>query len=177
MSEGRLPHTVNTRKAVTRSARYDGVLGAQELPRLADVLDPANAAPVTAALSFGRDDEGRQRIVVETRATVHLECQRCLERFEQQLESHSELAIVRTDEEAQQVPSRYEPALLGDEADLWEIVAEEIALGLPVAAMHAPEDCAAQLPEAADEEFEGQAAERSNPFAVLSTLLEESKDN
>ena len=182
MSEGRLPHTVSTRKAVTRGACYSGELGARELPRLEHVLDPENSGAVRATLRFGRDDEDRQTVFVETHASVMLECQRCLERFPRELESSSALAIVRTDDEARQLPARYEPLLIGEEADLWAIVAEEVSLALPVVAMHSEAECAARLPEggaaaagAGDGTIEeGEGGERRpNPFEVLSELLKD----
>jgi uncharacterized protein len=180
MSEGLLPHTVSTRKAVTRGACYSGALGAQELPRLADVLDPENGAAVHASLRFGRDDEDRQTVQVETQATVVLECQRCLGRFPCELESRSELAIVRNDEEARQLPARYEPLLAGEETDLWEIVAEEVSLALPVVPLHSESECPVRLRDdnGGDADLEAGAGgnRRPNPFEALSALLDDSDD-
>jgi uncharacterized protein len=186
MSEGPLPHTVITRKAVTREARYSGVLGAAELPQLKDVLGAADTAPVSAEMRFFRDEEERQVVAVKLHARVRLECQRCLEMFDTDIASESELAIVRSDEEAQALPARYEPLIALEEADLWRIVEEELALALPVVAYHPAGECAvapvpgeAALPEesagggARRERGESAGEERPNPFGVLSSLLEQ----
>ena len=180
MSDGPLPHTVNTRKAVTLEARYSGTLKAANLSRLSDVLLDDGGDAVSAQIQFARDDEGRQIVLVEVAAVVLLECQRCLERFRQPVDSSSELAIVRTDEEAKQLPPRYEPLLAGEETDLWEIVGEELALALPVAALHPEGECPVVLPSATPDEIGSEqalendsGAARRKPFDVLSTLLDD----
>lgn len=185
MSDGLLPHTVITRKAVTREARYSGTLGPRQLPRLSHVLRGNAGDSVQAEIAFIRDDEERQVVLVDLSAEVELECQRCLEPVRQGIKSHSELAIVRTDQEAQQLPARYEPLIVAEEADLWEIVQEELSLALPVVAYHPEGECStAQLAPATkgegafDELDDGaEEAERPNPFEVLSSLLVDGQDS
>jgi uncharacterized protein len=175
MSEGLLPQTVNTRKAVTREARYRGVLGAEQLPQLQELLI-AERYPVAVDMRFFPDDQGQQRISVELTATVRMVCQRCLEPFTSHIASRSELGIVRSDEEAQHLPADCEPLIALAETDLWRVAEEELALALPVVAYHPEGEC----PGAADPggsqetaEAQGSPAEASpNPFDVLSTLLD-----
>lgn len=176
MSEGPLPHTVNTRKAVALEAHYKGSLSAAELPQLRDVLPADSPAPVAAEMRFHRDDEGRQRVSVALDATVTLVCQRCLEAFTSQVDSRSELAICRTDEEARALPASLEPLLAVEETDLWRVAEEELALALPVVAYHPDGECAvAKVPEEpqapSDDGIAGD--ESSNPFDVLSDLLDD----
>jgi len=178
MSDGPLPHTVDTRKAVTLEACYSGTLKAANLSRLSDVLLDDGSDAVSARIQFTRDDEDRQIVLVELHAVVLLECQRCLEQFRQPLDSRSQLAIVRTDEEAKQLPPRYEPLLAGEDTDLWEIVGEELALALPVAALHPRGECPVVLNKAipgqagSEQALENDSGtERRNPFDVLSALL------
>jgi uncharacterized protein len=185
MSAGLLPHTVNTRKAVLRAARYAGVLGAEQLPQYREILDPVGATPLDLRIGFDRDDEDRQVVTVQLRARVSVECQRCLARFEQQLDSQSALAIVRSDEEAKQLPAAYEPLLAGEETDLWALAAEELALALPVVSYHPVADCSAARHGSRDDTQaraegstggSGEGSERQNPFSVLATLLESADD-
>ena len=169
MSAGPLPNRVNIRKAVTRSARYTGVLTASELPQFSSLLDPAQSQ-VEAVVEFGDDDEGRQFADVVMNATVTLECQRCLGPVQLTLESSSRLGLVHSDEQAKHLPAGYEPLIAVDEVDLWQVAAEELALALPVVAYHPAGEC--QAPGAPQVTDPGSPeSERENPFSVLSTLL------
>lgn len=180
MLDSSLPHTVNTRKAVIREARYAGTVGAGQLPSLSDVLAPGNDACVHAEVVFSRDEENRQVVTVSLNADVQVECQRCMERFGQTLESTSQLAIVRTDEEASLLSERYEPLMGAEDTDLWEIVAEELALVLPVVSYH-PGKCpeTRTVPAVENDPGDGavQEADRPNPFEGLSVLLKEGTQN
>jgi uncharacterized protein len=180
MLDSPLPHTVNTRKAVIRKARYAGTVGAGQLPSLSDVLASGNDACVLAEVVFSRDEENRQIVTVCLKADVLVECQRCMERFAQTLDSKSELAIVRTDEEASLLSERYEPLIGAEDTDLWEIVAEELALVLPVVSYH-PDKCpeTRMVPEVENDTEDGTVheADRPNPFEVLSVLLQEGTQN
>ena len=176
MPDSPLPHTVNTRKAVARAARYSGALGVQQLRSVADVLLADEGSLVRADIRFTRDDEDRQIVLVDIEAVVQLQCQRCLEPYTQAIESHSELAIVSSDEEARLLPARYEPLLAGEETDLWEVVAEELALALPVVGYHDRGMCppSRKVPEAQNrEDPDRDDGEHRSPFAALSTLLGE----
>lgn len=177
MSGGLLPHTVNTRKAIARDARYSGTLGAAQLEHFSDVLSCEDASAVNADVSFSSDDEGRQIATVHLRATVTMECQRCLERFKRDVSSSSDLAIVRTDEEAKHLPERYEPLITGEDTDLWHLVGEELALALPVVGMHPEGECPASplvrgKGVGAEKAAQPAAGDTTRPFADLSSLLQ-----
>jgi uncharacterized protein len=173
MSGGLLPQTVNTRKAVTREACYRGVLGAAQLPQLREML-PGDSQPVSVAMRFFSDEQGRKRISVELDATVQLVCQRCLEPFTSRIASRSELGIVRSDEEALHLPGDCEPLIALEETDLWRVAEEELALALPVVAYHPEGECSAVpgAPQSALEPGDLAGEETQNPFGVLSTLLD-----
>ena len=171
MSAGPLPQCVNLRKAVTRNARYEGLLGPRELPRFTDILSEGDRVHFTVV--FGVDVEDRQFAEVTIDATVRLECQRCLERFERQVSGHSHLALVPSDEHAKHLPAGYEPWIAMDEVDLWNMAAEELALALPVVAYHDRDECTAPalLPGSGRNKDTGRDAPSDSPFNVLSTLL------
>ena len=140
MSAGSLPQCVNVRKAVANEARYSGTLGGDELPQIRPYLDPENPG-IEVVVTCGRDEEGRQVVQVGIEGVVVLECQRCLKPLKQDVSSDSLLALVLTDEQAKQLPARYEPWIVADELDLWALAAEEIALCLPVVAYHPQDEC------------------------------------
>lgn len=175
MSDGALPHWVNTRKAVGREAHYSGTLGPDQLSEFASYLEPESGSAVRAEIRFGRDDDARSVVDVTLNARVQLECQRCLGSLARELHSVSRLALVPSDEHARHLPESYEPLIAGEETDLWAVVAEELALALPVVAYHAPGECATALAGSGEPQQEQAVgdAQRANPFDVLSVLLEQ----
>lgn len=183
MSEGLLPRTVNTRKAVTSEARYDGVLGPAQLGDFTGekLVDPK--AEIVVRIVFGRDEEDRQIAEVSLSADVEMQCQRCLQAFRLPLESHSQLALVRSDDEAKGLPARYEPLIVDDDIDLWSVVGEELALALPVVSYHPEGECPGLGVEpgvveaGAEAEESGKNVETRRPFAGLSALMKESSDD
>lgn len=178
MSAGLLPQCVNIRKAVTRSARYEGTVGAAEMGIGNGVPAPAEPG-VAVTVEFGEDDEMRQFARIELTAKVTLECQRCLGPVVRTLHSSSSLGLVRSDDEARQLPASYEPWVAIDEVDLWKMAAEEFALALPVVAYHDRSECQAPGSQERDEAatvLDDGAAQR-NPFSVLSSLLEDGSES
>ncbi|MEO1079135.1 MAG: YceD family protein [Pseudomonadota bacterium] len=167
MSGTPLSRRVTVRKAVTRNARYEGVLGPTQMPQFEDILRGEDALAISA--QFSRDDEERQILSVNMRARVVLECQRCLGKFERLLESRSALALVLTDEQAQALPREYEPWLVEDEVDLWAVTAEELALALPPVAYHPPGEC--EMPAHTAQAHEENTVREASPFGVLAELL------
>jgi uncharacterized protein len=169
MSADPPPQCVNIRKAVTREALYEGRLGALELERFGEFLPEGEGVRMSAR--FGKDEEGRQVVDLAVEGAVILECQRCLQPLNLPVQSESRLGLVLTDEQAQSLPKDYEPWIAVEEADLWAMAREELALALPVVAYHAEGECAAPM-VAATEDAPVEEGERQNPFDVLSKLLE-----
>ncbi|MEE4278164.1 MAG: YceD family protein [Halieaceae bacterium] len=171
MSATPLPQSVVVRKAVTRDARYEGVLGSEQLPQFSKILVGPDAAHIV--LQFGRDEAGRQILTVRMEARVRLQCQRCLGFFETSLIGDSRLALVLTDEQARALPQDYEPWLVDDDIDLWSVAGEELALAMPPVAYHPADECEAPAHSAGAPEVEPAATgPDDNPFGVLSTLLD-----
>ena len=168
------PNPVNTRNAVTRSARYEGSLGAEQIPQFADLLDPSSPA-VEVVVEFGEDDEGQQFAAVQMQGKVVLECQRCLQPVICELSGSSRLGIVPGDEQAKQLSSGLEPLIAVDEVDLWSLAEEELALALPVVAYHPDGECEppkSDRPVRSENQELGLSEEvADNPFSVLSSLL------
>lgn len=106
-----------------------------DFPRLADRLASA-AGAVTARLELGPAD-GTPVANLTVRGRVPLICQRCLEPLAHEFESESRLAFV-ADWDAR-VPADCE-AVAGDptRVDLLALVEDELLLGLPASAKHAP---------------------------------------
>ena len=174
MKTGALPKQLDLRGLAARGVRIEGTVSPEDLPRLADsgigIVESGSAA-----FDFRRDEEARYVVAVSVEARVVMQCQRCLRDIEVQIKSASLMACVWTDEEAATLPTTYEPLLVDDNADLSNIVEEEILLAIPVSPIH-KEEC--KLPEqraALETVMENPAAvketdERDSPFAVLEQL-------
>ena len=109
------------------------------------------------------------------RICLGLQCQRCLRDMEVPIKSASLMACVWTDEEAAALPATYEPLLVDDNADLSNIVEEEILLAIPVSPVHEKECTSPEQRAALETDTEERAAvedagERDSPFAVLERL-------
>jgi uncharacterized protein len=148
--------------------RWEGELGAAELPRLRAAA-PADA-PLSArvTLTVVRGDLGEIRLQGMITGEIGQQCQRCLQPMIWRFSLEPDVVLV---------DPAGSPAALGDDQEFLELgpdgqlrpadfVEEEILLALPLAPRH--EDCAARLPH----EFEAGSGDRTaeNPFAVLQEL-------
>jgi uncharacterized protein len=143
-----------------------------ELPRLSDLL----AAPdgeATARFSFAPVTDGVAGCELAVEAVVTLECQRCLEPFEQLLNSSARLAFVASDEEAALAPEGYEAVpVVDDRVDLRALVEDELLLSLPIVAMHGGGTRCAETARHVATEMQGEPeAKTHQPFAQLQDLL------
>ena len=92
------------------------------------------------------------------------------------LSSDFVLGLVISDDQARQLPREYEPFLMKDfEADLWQMVEDELLLAVPPFPLHEREECPASEAleefERADEVVGSEEPEkRENPFSVLAEL-------
>lgn len=174
MTTGALPKTVEVRTLAARQVTVSGALSADRLSRLSAVIVSASK-PFDVIADCFRDEEGRYIVKLKVAGAVEMACQRCLTPVTAQVDALSTLAAVWTDEQAANLPARYEPLITEGEVDLWQLVEEELLLALPSFNYHGDEQCGAKvgLAVAADDvEAVGADTERdrNNPFEVLASL-------
>ncbi len=138
-----LAHIDSLRFAKT-GEQQQGEFHVDQLPRLTDILARDDVA-VQYRLS-GAVEAGRPVLKLHIQAKVWLTCQRCLEKYPEQLVLDSVLPIARNEAEL----ARWEaddPMLDALVADPGLVVAalveDEILLGLPMATHHADDACGA----------------------------------
>lgn len=162
-------------EAFTAQAGQDlrGEYALGELERLEDLLRE-NDGVATVELRCSLDDEGRRRLVGRVRATLALQCQRCLGTCYHPVDSSFDVIVVASPEEGAALPEELEPFLTtegrgsgktGMERDRViprVLVEEELLLALPPVTLHGPED-ACHPPE----HEAGFSAEERSPFASL----------
>ena len=167
-----LPNSLDVRKAAARGVSISGTLRPLDLQRFLTLLAGEDGT-IQADMAFSRDEENRYLVQVTVTADVTVTCQRCLESMPLHLQTDNRLAAVWDDDYARQLPRELEPLIVGEEpCNLWEVVEEELILGLPPYSYHEAADCneiltglAARAP-LEDDEGEG----RPNPFDVLAQL-------
>ena len=167
-----LPNTLDVRKAAARSVSVKGALKPLELQRFRELL-AGDEGSVQAVLAFSRDDEHRSLIEVSVEADVEVTCQRCLEPMPLHLEAGNTLAVVWNDDYARQLPKHLDPLIVGEEpCNLWDLVEEELILGMPAFNYHEEEHCNALLAEINESPPEEDEADdqKPNPFNVLAQL-------
>jgi uncharacterized protein len=156
-----LPELIDVQRAADSGTELAGRVPLAALPRLREVLlDPQGEAEYR--LEFSRDEARRAVVLGEVRASLTLRCERCLGPMHHQVASEVSLALVSGLDEAERLPDRYDPLLLGDSRQRpLELIEDELLLALPQIPLHGGDECSAQAPEATPE------SAPQSPFAVL----------
>jgi uncharacterized protein len=150
-------------KFAREGRRLAGELELAAMPRLQDnIFEPSGR--VQYALVGATDGHGHPVIEVSVRATIPLQCQRCLERLDYELERTSRLVLVaqgvqlpdvaHEDPDTEAIPA-------AEVANVADLIEQEVLLGLPLAPVH-DQPCIA-VPKQDETKVE-------SPFAVLRTL-------
>lgn len=160
-----LPEFVDPLVMAEKRRRFSGELPFAHMSRLLDALfSPEGSASFD--LAFEKD--GRYVTVTgRVEAEIVLACQCCLAPMSISVRDDVSLAVVRTVDEANLLPERYEPLMLeGEKISLAALVEDELLLAVPAVPQH--EFCES----AAREPIESVSAvePRKNPFAVLAEL-------
>jgi uncharacterized protein len=110
----------------------------------------------------------QQWLHLRLRASVVLECQRCLQPFVQPLEVDRRIRFVRGEAEAERLDEESEDDVLALPArlDLHELAEDELILALPLVPRH--DACPEPLPQAKADA--GAEAPPPHPFAALARL-------
>ncbi|MEY4587968.1 MAG: hypothetical protein RL497_44 [Pseudomonadota bacterium] len=161
-----VPRFIEPRKFAQHGLQVAGDIPVESLVRLSGVALSVRFLSVTLEFSVA---ETRHRIVTgHYDGCVSMQCQRCLEPVDVPLHGSLALAMVWNEDDAKQLPGEYEPWVVAEEqADLYEIIEEELLLALPLVPRH-DYDCMDRSMLAP----EGVAApaEQNNPFQVLARL-------
>lgn len=156
------------RTAPLKGTQLSGDISLCNLNDLNQELKSQKNAIVSVSLNFSTDGEGICCIKGDLAVNLSLICQRCLQPMDYFLESSFQVSPVASDQEAQHLPSRYEPLLTHDgEISLAEWIAEEIHLALPLAPRHEP-SCVSY--DTKDEGDESGSNSPGSPFAKLADL-------
>jgi len=152
-------------KEVSRGGYYQGNIEIDDLARLSDFL-LSEKAKITVEFSFNQSDYGTPIILGRLETSLTVECQRCLEKMEIPLHIDFKLLVDADDDMITE--SSLDTVFSEDgTVDIYEVVEDEIILGLPLVIMHEDVTCN-EFWQA--QEQDPEPAIKENPFSVLAKL-------
>ena len=166
------PDWISPARAAEGKRIFSGTIPLARMKRLAELLvDAQGDASFTA--SFRMDLDKRVIIDLEVEAALPLVCQASLERYAEQVNRRSELAVIDHDSEQAELPDNYEPVLTENgRLAIASLVEDELLLGLP----QVPRKPGLQKVEYTTggrplEDEETQMGVKKNPFTALQDML------
>jgi uncharacterized protein len=164
----KLPKFVDPRKLADREVNISGTVAVKDMAELSQMLVHGDV-DVFADLQFSRDELRIRTIMGDVKATVPVECQRCLEPVDVELEAKLNLAISYNEEKAQTLPKYYDPLIVEeDELELLPLLEQELILSMPIVSYHS--NCSVQTSFGDGNTVDVKETEKPNPFSVLAAL-------
>jgi len=161
-----LPETLNFLRQVERHYRFEGEVPVARFSRLCEVLH-SESGRIEVKFEFGTS-VGFASLKGRVKANLEVQCQRCLQAMQVELDSAFKFAFVHSEEEADELPEEFEPYLIeGEEQLMLPVLEDEILLSLPMVTMH-EQPCSAFM--SAHEEQVKASKEAAHPFAALKGL-------
>ena len=170
MHKDTLPTKVDPFRLADLSLGLRGTLPISKMTRLCPSL-ASSEGEVAVDLVFGVDEEDIRYVRGQMTTCLMLNCQRCLVPFRYEIIGNFMLGIVRTEEEADRLPKRYDPLCVPDlSLVISEVVEDELIVSLPIVPMHAVSECKAK------QSIESHSIETDNPFGVIESLRSKRDD-
>jgi uncharacterized protein len=163
-----LPRQVDPRKFATKGISLSGRVPLEALPRLSEAVQ-SGVDEIDVHLHFGIDEQGAKTLKGSADARVSVVCQRCLQPAQLTLHADIALAVIWTEEQAQNLSKDLDPWVLEEgPADIYQAVEEELLLVLPMVAYHEEQCIDPSVLSVGD--VVPDAQESNNPFKVLEQL-------
>jgi len=195
-----LPRQLDPRKFAQQGVGISGSVDVKALVRLTPLLANDDTGKINATLLFGVDEQRIRNVTGSVDAELAMVCQRCLEPVLESLTVSIKLGMVWNDEKAAALSKSWEPWILEEgQTDIYQMIEDELILGLPIVAYHSSECVAHEMytTENVDAETKAKASSpinknslseatsermtsKPNPFQVLEELkgsLEKASDN
>lgn len=161
----KLQRQYQVQREVSRGGFFQGEIDVSNLSRLSEFL-LSDQATVAIEFNFRQSDYDTPMLEGHLKVTLSVECQRCLEAVEKPLELDFKLLVNAPDDVVAE--SRLDTVYSDDgTVDIFEVVEDELILGLPLVTTHDDESCN-EFWQTQDENLEEVTKE--NPFSVLAKL-------
>ena len=171
-----MPSKISESLEPERLARKDtlleGEVAAGNLSRIAEYCLTGDR-PVYYKLHFYRNMDGKSCIEGKVSTAVDLQCQRCLQDFSKTLETNVSLMLVKTVEQAREIPESYDPLVMTEYENIHQIIEDELLLAIPAFPRHDDNACDSKQPSNAEQENDLP----SGPFAELVSLKHKDRSN
>lgn len=167
--ENSLPQKVDPFRFAENEISLEGVIPIKDMVRLSPSLG-SNEGQVEVHVTFGMDEQGTRFIRGHYSAHVVLQCQRCMETFENEVSGNLLLGMVTAEEAISELPKNYDPIVIKEGSlSIQDVIEEELILSLPIVPMHSTKNCKITLPLAVGS-TEKVESESENPFKVIELL-------
>lgn len=151
-------------KLVANEAEHRGTIDIEQCPRVASVVAKIEGE-AHFELRFCTNGSERPAVVGEVTGIAWLQCQRCMESYEQRLTSDVRVEFV-DDLDADSRQPGFEPMATVEAVTIVEIVETELLLAMPAVPVHAAGECEIDEAYRVSEED----TRRPSPFAALKEL-------
>lgn len=169
LKENTLPVQVDPFRFANNAICLQGPLYIKDMQRLVSGLYTSDGA-IRVSMEFGVDRQGIHFLRGQITACLTLQCQRCLEPFSQEIESSFLSGVVRSAEEANQLPKGYDQLIVKEGMlAIQDVVEDELIINLPVVPMHKVNDCKVKLPLEIETNEKVEVG-KENPFKVIEFL-------
>ncbi len=170
MPKENLPEKINILKATEARTSVRGIVPIKQLDRLLHSLVNQDGE-IEAIVDCDIDRQGIRFLRIHINAHLELQCQRCMEPLTYKVDADFLSGLVKTEDEAKELPDAYEPVLAEDGmVVLHDIVEDELIVGLPIIPMHDPKDCKIKSPTVTIVGSEQEQERGDNPFKVIEFL-------
>lgn len=169
--KNRIPRHIEPRRFAQQQVQLAGDVAVENLTRLSRAVN--QVVELKLDLQFEILEEPRTLKVVRGQASaqVLMQCQRCLNDVLLSLQCDVHAALVWSESEAESLPEHLDPWIVEDEeADLHQLVEDEVLLNLPYVALHDYDCVDPSVFRSGPEQSQGEAEPRESPFKVLAQL-------
>jgi uncharacterized protein len=169
----RLPHQIDPFRLAEAGAQLNGNLPLRQFQRLRQILAD-DSGEIAVNLDFEVDELGVPIVLGSVSSNLILTCQRCLGEFAFPVDVEIALAWVKTTQEADKLPLRYEPYVVEETPLLLnDVIEDELLLALPQIPMHEEAECSASKLVKRANKVTNEPEQKGNPFSVLAKLKSE----
>ena len=163
--QGKLQRLYQIQKESSLGGYYQGVIALKDLTRLTSMLK-SDQSEISVRFKISGSDYDSSAVKGQLEAELAIECQRCLKPVELTVDLDFELLIDAADDVVRD--SGLDTVYSEDGTiDIFEIIEDELILGLPLVALHEGGSCNEYWHVSEDVP---EVAERENPFLVLEKL-------
>jgi uncharacterized protein len=152
-------------KEVIRSGYFEGELESEDMPRLNELTIPGEQK-IGITFEFVQSEYDVPKIQGSLRCKLNMQCQRCLQAMEIEIDQNFQLLIDAKDD---LIDESKLDSVMSDEGyvDIREIIEDELILAIPLVAMHEDTSCHEYWQNTGPEY---KPEQKENPFAVLAQL-------